>query len=460
MAMGGADKFNLDLIKQLKGRGYEISIATTLAVNYAWYQEFANLTPDIFILPNFLRLNDYPRFLYYLIQSRQFDFVLVSNSGFGYKLLPYLRSRLPDTVFVDFCHMEEEYWNNGGHPRHAVAYQDLLDLNIVSSQHLKEWMIQRGADQSQIEVCYTNIDTELLFPDSELRLRVRSELGIASEIPVILYAGRICEQKQPQVFAKVMAELQARNLEYICLVAGDGEDRKWLARFLRRNNLTSQVRMLGAVSNARVRELMAASDIFFLPSKMEGIALTIFETMAMGIVPVGADVGGQKELVTAECGILIQRSEEEQEVEVYSDALQKLLESPELRASMGQAARDRVCSHFQIEQMGQRMEALLVKSEQLHRMRPKPAIGPGLGTEHAVLAIEGQRTLRAAGGLWKYQRVESATRRMSGLILPKMARLKGLAWRLRNFIQPLRKVKDAIWIVGHQAKVRLFDLEE
>ncbi len=457
MAMGGADKVNLDLITQLRRRGYEISVVTTLPVNYQWYREFANLTPDIFILPNFLRLNDYPRFLRYFIQSRQIDVVLISNSELGYKLLPYLRSRCPDTAFVDYCHIEEEYWNNGGHPRSSVGYQELLDLSMVVSNHLKEWMVQRGAKPDQVEVCYVNVDTESFSPDQEVRLSVRSELKIPPDIPVILYAGRLCQQKQPRVFAKVMRELKARGFKFVCLVAGDGEDRKWLSSYLRKHRLTKNVWMMGTVSNKRMQEFLAASDIFFLPSKMEGIAVTIYEAMAMGVVPVSADVGGQRELVTSECGVLIKRGKEQEEVMAYTDVLERLIKSPELRDSMGKAARDRVCSHFKIEQLGERMDSLLERSRQLHLSRPKAGVGLGLGLEHAVQAIEYERVFQAAGGLWKYQRVESALWRLYQLISPWVVRLNGLVSYL---LRPVRRAKDAVWIVGHRFKARVFSLEE
>jgi glycosyltransferase involved in cell wall biosynthesis len=444
MAMGGADRFNLALVTQLQKRNYEISIATTLPDNYAWYPEFARLTPDIFILPNFLLLNDYPRFLQYLIQSRRIDTVLLSNSKLGYEFLPYLRSHCPDTSFVDYCHMEEEYWENGGHPRRAVAYQELLDLNIVNSCHLKEWMIGRGAEPSRIEVCYINVDTDLLAPGPDLRTQVRAKLEISPGETVILYAGRLCEQKQPRVFAKVMHELHARGLEFTCLVAGDGRDRKWLTRYLNRHKLTDQVRMLGTVSNKHVRKLLGASDICFLPSKMEGISLSIFEAMAMGVVPVGADVGGQRELVTPECGTLINRSIDP-EVETYADILENLIKSPELRKSMGNASRERVCSHFRIEQMGERMGSLLEHSRLLHQTHPRPAIGVSLGLEHALQAIEYTRVSRMSERLWKYQIIEASWRWL-------LSTLTSLSTRIPR---PLQVIKDAVWIVGHKIKRRI-----
>jgi glycosyltransferase involved in cell wall biosynthesis len=457
MAMGGADKFNLDAVSLLRERGYEISIATTLPANYAWFRQFARLTPDIFILPHFLQLNDYPRFLHYLIRSRNAELVLISNSELGYKFLPYLRTRCPETTFVDYCHMEEEYWHNGGHPRSAVAYQEALDLNIVSSEHLRDWMVSRGADPSRIQTCYTNVDTQHYAPNASLRSSTRTELHIPPDRPVFLYAGRLCEQKQPKVFASVMRELKDRKLSFICLVAGDGEDRRWLSRYLGRHRLKKHVRMLGAVKHERMRELLAASDIFFLPSKMEGISLAIYEAMSMGVVPVSADVGGQRELVTPDCGVLVERGAHQDEVDAYSDVLEHLIRSPERRKSLGNAARDRVCNHFKLEQMGERLDHLLELASRSRRSPPTITAGTDMASEHAVLAVEYERMSQAASPLWKYHKAESALWQISRLTSPVVTQTSRLAWHLRPLARPVRRVKDAIWILGHKVKVRILE---
>src|ERR1041384_561474 len=191
---------------------------------------YAQFTPDIFVLQDFLRLVDYPRFIRYLIDSRQIDVVLMSHSRLSYQLFPYLRAHCPQAAFVDYCHIEEEYWQNGGYPRASVTYGALLDLAIVSSQHLKDWMVARGGDSTRVEVCYTNIDPQRLSPDPALRARVRHELLISDTAPVILFAGRLSEQKQPRVLAWALRQLQDANTEFVALVAGDGEDREWLER--------------------------------------------------------------------------------------------------------------------------------------------------------------------------------------------------------------------------------------
>ena len=333
LVVGGADKFNLDLARQLSERGWEVTICTTLESDNPWLPEFARITSDIFILPNFLRLPDYPRFLRYIIESRQIDVALISNSALGYQLLPYLRSRCPGITFMDFNHMEEESWRNGGHARAGVGYQELLDLNIVSTRHLKRWMVERGASAERIEVSHSNIEVRQWDPALYPVDRLRAELDAGAGRPLLLYAGRICEQKRPRVMAEVVRRLaKEERLGFVCVVAGDGPDLPWLKEFVAQHELQSCCRFLGAVSLERMKELQAAADILFLPSAMEGLSLAIFEAMAMETVPVGADVGGQRELVTPECGYLIRHGDHE--IEQYVAALAELIQSPEKRKAM------------------------------------------------------------------------------------------------------------------------------
>jgi glycosyltransferase involved in cell wall biosynthesis len=400
LTMGGADKFNLDMLAQLTQRGWEITIATTLRGDTSWLPLFARYTPDIFPLPHFLRLVDYPRFLGYLMQSRQIDVVLVSNSELGYLLLPHIRAQCPDVTLVDFCHMEEEHWKNGGHPRAAVAHQPLLDLNIVASQHLKHWMIQRGADAQRIAPCYINVDVQTWSPDAAQRAEVRRKLAIDAQVPVIIYAARLCAQKQPEVFGQTMHWLAQKAVDFIALVVGDGPEGEALQALIGKHRLQQHVRLLGAVSNERVRACMMAADVFFLPSQWEGIALSIYEAMACGLPIVGADVGGQRELVTPECGILLPRSDVQTEAVQYAAVLTDLLAHPQRRQAMGKAGRARISQHFRLEQMGERMVTLLHEARQAHTTRPQLAPSTGVGWGCAAQAIEYMRLFEGAEALW------------------------------------------------------------
>jgi GT2 family glycosyltransferase len=152
LTRGEVDQCNLDLLEQLTLRGWEVSMATTQQGDHSWLPRFAQYTPDIFILPHFLRSLDYPRFLRYLIQSRRPGVVLISHSKLGYLLLPYLRAHCPEVTFIDLCHIETPWWKNGGYPRMAVEYQGQLDLNIVVSEHLRRSMMEQGTGPQYAEV--------------------------------------------------------------------------------------------------------------------------------------------------------------------------------------------------------------------------------------------------------------------------------------------------------------------
>ncbi|RPJ58851.1 MAG: glycosyltransferase, partial [Acidobacteria bacterium] len=421
MSLGGADRFNLDLLRELTGRGWEITVATTLGGDHSWLPNYALYTPDVFILNHLIRPRDYPLFLRYLMASRGVDVVVMAHSELGYQLLPYLRAHLPNVSFVDYCHIEEEHWKNGGYPRMAVEYQQLLDLNIVSSEHLKRWMIKNGAEADRISVCYTNVDEEEWQPDGAQSLTVRSELGLAASIPVILYAGRICEQKQPDVFGRTVLRLHEEGLPFMALVAGSGPDFDWLRSFVNTNRLDRCVRLLGEVSPARMKSIMRASDIFFLPSKWEGIALTLFEAMACGLPVVSSDTGGQRELVTPESGVLIARGDKQSEVQRYFEALSDLLRDLERRRGLGQAGRRRVSRAFRLKQMGERMVALLEQARQWHEERPRLQPPLGFGTACARQVVESIRLSQVTAQLWSQRNHNgSSWRQRTYLVLARL----------------------------------------
>lgn len=355
-SLGGADKFNLDLIRLLVQNQWEVTIATTLLSEDPWWQEFSKLTPDIFMLHRFLPIKSYPDFLVYLIKTRDPDVVFITNSEVGYMLLPYLRSLCPKPLYIDFCHMEEEEWNGGGYPRLSLKNQKFLDITILSSEHLRKWMIDRGGNIERVQTCYTNVDTKQWKPDENIRNEIRCELGLEKNLPIILYAARFCEQKQPLIFAQVIKILADRGHDFVALAVGDGPDKDDLVYFIKKHKLEKRIRLIGAVEPDRMKKLFQASDIFFLPSKWEGIALSIFEAMSCGLAVVGADVGGQSELVDENSGILIKPTGDPQkDIEIYSHALSELICDKEKRVTLGKNARQRVVDNFDLDNMIKRI---------------------------------------------------------------------------------------------------------
>jgi glycosyltransferase involved in cell wall biosynthesis len=434
LEMGGADKFNLDMLAGLISRGWRATLVTTMPSQHTWRAAFAHYSDDIVHLTEY-PITEYPARLLHIFETRKIDCALISNSATCYNLLPYLRAHFPHVTFVDYNHMEEPHWRDGGFPRQSLIYADMLDAQIVSSQHLKRWMIERGGVEGRIAVCTTNIDSDVWNPARYDRRALRSALGLPQSAPVTLFAARLERQKQPLLAFDVMRRVLRYSPDAYFLIAGDGMFAGYARGFLRRHGLTHRVWMLGAVSNERVRELLALSDIFFLPSQMEGISLAIYEAMAMGVAPISAAVGGQAELVAPECGRLINRGLHERDD--YTAALLHLIDNPALTRHMGDAARLRVTEHFRLEQMQTRMDDLLrhtqaLRSAQQHvTLSATQALAAARHALNTARRDEAHVNLAIGADDGMAQRLRKSYRRL----------VEGGAWRLVPIAERVRMLR-------------------
>jgi glycosyltransferase involved in cell wall biosynthesis len=385
MLTGGTEQFALDVAAGLAGRGARVSVCLTNRAHNTWMGELLAITGDVFDLPAFLPPGEYPRFLRYLVQSRGISTVWISQSQIAYRLLSYLRASCPGVSFVDYNHAEQPH-RHGGLPRFGLEHTALLDLHVVASDHLRRWMVERGADPGRVEVCTVNVDAGRWAPDPARRSAVRAALGVAPETPLILFVARLSAEKRAQLAARILRRLRDAGAPFLCLVVGDGEDLPWLRLFVLRHRLGRRVRLLGNVPQQRVRELMCAGDILLLPSEREGIALTIYQAMACGMAPLASDVGGQRELVTPECGVLLPLGADEEQA--YVQALRRLIADPELRERMGAAGRARIVAQYTSDRMADRMWSLLDRADELARAYPRPTVDPGVALPAATLAVE------------------------------------------------------------------------
>ena len=372
MEMGGAERFILNLMRQMIKNGWQISVLATAPAMHAWQYEFEKISSDIFPLHSFLSWRDIPRFINYFIRSRKFDAMLISGSIEGYRLLPHIRHQFPKLAILDYLHSIIPYWMDGGTPRLSTMYQDCLDLDIASCHQVKQWMIDQGTPADRIRVCPINVDADFWRPDAQVRSAERASLCAGEDQTLILYVARLEPEKQPQVFANVMLDLHRKNLPFRGLVIGDGTSRSWMEQFIKERNLQGSIHLFGEQPAQRVRDLMTASDILFLPSKGEGISQVIFEAMSCGLAIVSAAVGGQAELVTPQCGVLLTSTgKEEDDSDAYASILQQLILNPELRQSMGQTSRERIQAAFRLEQMGHCMTNCIQESMRLSREKPR-----------------------------------------------------------------------------------------
>jgi glycosyltransferase involved in cell wall biosynthesis len=359
MEVGGADKFNLDLARGLKERGWSVFIICTAKGENVWFQEFEKITQEIYVLNHYAEKCNYHKIIEKVILSKRIQIIFLSNSMYGYYSLPYIRNLFPFLPVVDYLHCEENTWCNGGYPAFSLAYSNLIAKSLVTSKYLKQWYIKRGGDEDKTEVIYINIDTTLVKRDENNRDALRKELGIGDDTAVLLYIARLTPQKQPGVLVASINKLYCHNRNFRCIIIGDGPEREQLIKAIRKSSASANISYLGNLPNEEVKRYMDAADIFFLPSAYEGIALSIYEAMSKKLAIVGANVGGQEELVTTDCGRLVQGSSPEKEAVEYAAILNEYIIELKKTRQVGEYNRIRVEKHFDIGEMINRMDILL-----------------------------------------------------------------------------------------------------
>lgn len=118
----------------------------------------------------------------------------------------------------------------------------------------------------------------------------------------------------------------------------------------------ARVRIHLAGYRADAPQISAAADVVCLPStRREGLPRSIIEAMAYRVPPIVTNSGGSPELVVdGECGIVVPTRDSQ----ALAIAIERLYRDPALRRSMGQAARERIGTHFRIEDTVRKTVAL------------------------------------------------------------------------------------------------------
>ena len=183
---------------------------------------------------------------------------------------------------------------------------------------------------------------------------LRKTYGIASGTPVLLFCGRLVPEKGCDVLLRACARLGERD--YALFLAGSGDrDAAYVAALHdAAARLGTRVGFLGFVRN--VGALLAQADICVQPSVVaEAGSLTVLEAMQAGCAVVASDNGSQPEYVVERTtGLLVPPGDDE----ALAAALARLLDDPELRRTMGAAARRRFDEQFSYERFYRKYLAL------------------------------------------------------------------------------------------------------
>jgi glycosyltransferase involved in cell wall biosynthesis len=189
---------------------------------------------------------------------------------------------------------------------------------------------------------------------------VRRELSIGEAEVLIAAVGNLYAVKGHIVLLRALARLEdsgAQLPRWRVAIAGRGAEEAALRDFATVRGWAERVHLLGFREDAA--DVVAAADVFAMPSLSEGLPLAIIEAMFAGRAIVASRTGGIPEVVTDGAEALLAAPGDDADL---AERLHVVLTSRDLRARLGDAAHRRAAFGFTLERMADEYERIYYAS--------------------------------------------------------------------------------------------------
>jgi glycosyltransferase involved in cell wall biosynthesis len=186
----------------------------------------------------------------------------------------------------------------------------------------------------RVEVLTHGIDLAAVEANAARRDGVRSDLGLAPETVVVVTVANLRREKGHDVLLEAARTVLQGDADVVFLAVGHGPLEDELRARSQELGLGDRFRFMGFRSDAL--QLMAAADLFVLPSRQEGLPLAFMEAMALGLPAVVTSVGGLPDVVDEGVnGVLVPPESAER----LARAVSALVGDPVRRAELAEGAR-------------------------------------------------------------------------------------------------------------------------
>lgn len=215
------------------------------------------------------------------------------------------------------------------------------DFVITQGEDLAQKVLRLGVPTAKVRSIPISPDLEKFSVLSKTVARGR--LGLPSDKKILLSVGRLVPLKGLLDLMRAAKILQARRDDWLCVVVGEGPQRKELEDYIQRDALQECVRPVGFVEDSRLPIYFQAADIFVMTSHSEGLPTALLQAMACETAVVSSNVGAIPEVVHEEItGLLVPPGDPA----VIADRLHFLLCHPEKIDALGKEAKRFVLGRF------------------------------------------------------------------------------------------------------------------
>lgn len=223
---------------------------------------------------------------------------------------------------------------------------------VPVSKELALWLVEKvKISEKKIRLIHNGVDTKTFQPSFlQTHSPIEQVLPKKSNSFTIGSIGRLDGVKDHQnlimAFSLLLEKVKHDDIVLKLQIVGEGPERNRLEAVIARHHLEKSVDLAGAKNN--ISEVLHAMDIFVLPSKAEGIPMTVLEACASGLPIVATDVGGLNEIITEnKNGFLVEPGEPDE----LAKAIGNYLTNAELISAHGLCGRKHIVENFSLDKM-------------------------------------------------------------------------------------------------------------
>lgn len=340
---GGADSVFLSMAEHLVANGFGLAVMTTLPTEPSFgdnTSQYEAITKQVYHLHEFLDgESTWKDFVFYLIETRKIDILLLAGSAYVYELLPELKQRFPRLKIVD--HLFNEY----GHIENNRKFASFIDVHIVVNEVIKDALVNLyGEAESKIRVIPPGVDVKSKFNPFAFNEASTQPIDLLPKDKfVVLFIGRFAEEKCPEKFVGMACSLRNEdNLHFAML--GNGPQYQQVKEQIRALNLEEKIYAPGNVTD--VRPYLRIGGVLVIPSAIEGIPVTLMESMAFGVPVIASAVGGIPSVIRDGFNSFVCQPSD---IGAFVRNIQRLATDEKLLTRMRANAREYALQHFSVE---------------------------------------------------------------------------------------------------------------
>ncbi len=255
------------------------------------------------------------------------------NSGSTEGLLPLFRRYLPPLVttfhlaYADGSLLQKIFFEMAW--KASMFYTRRYDHIILVDPSQRNWILQMGVPEEKVSVIRNGVDVDLFSPASSER---------EDDYVDFVFVGRLSPDKGVDLLLDAFKRYHLENKKTRLTLVGDGI----LKLLLDGQRNGDDIHWLGTLPHHQIPNVLRSADVFVIPQNIGGIGMSVLEAMACGLPVITTAVGGTKQLVNADGGVLV----EPNNVEAIVDAMRQLAENERDRKRIGRQARKRVEKYY------------------------------------------------------------------------------------------------------------------